>query len=156
MYSSIEQVRKSLKTDVIDLIVGNDYIEDENLKEEQIKELIAEAIIDADSEIDGYLNKRYATPLLKIPPIINKISKDIAIYNLFSRQGIEEGSREENYFERYKSAIKFLEHVAKGIMDVGNTTNSDNENENIINKPLSSFMTNSNKRIFNRKSLNGM
>ena len=38
---------------------------------------IEEAINDADSEINGYLQKRYPLPLPSTPAIIKKLSKDI-------------------------------------------------------------------------------
>ncbi|WP_171903759.1 gp436 family protein [Cellulosilyticum sp. I15G10I2] len=151
MYCTIDEVRKNIKDDSIDGIIGNSYIEEKGEKEIVINTLIAEAIEDADGEIDGYLNKRYPTPLTKTPKVINKFSKDIALYNLFSRAGIMEGTREETYLERYKSAIRFLENVAKGLIEIGIGA-ADEE----TTRPTSDFRINSNKRMFSRNSLNGM
>ena len=38
--------------------------------------------------------------------VINKFSKDIAVYNLFSRIGIDEGTDQKTYLNRYNAAIK--------------------------------------------------
>jgi len=151
MYCTIEEVRKNIKNDSIDGIIGNSLIEEQGEKETILNELIAEAIEDADGEINGYLNKRYPTPLTNTPKVINKFSKDIALYNIFSRNGIEDGSREETFLERYKSAIRFLENVAKGIIEIG-LGGADEE----VVRPTSDFRINSNKRMFSRNSLNGM
>jgi phage gp36-like protein len=148
MYCNIEEVREMIKEDSLNQLIGNEYIEDEAEREEKIQPIIESAIMDADGEIDGYLNKRYPVPLIKIPKMINKISKDIALYNIFSRIGIDTQERESNYLTRYKSAVRFLENVAKGIIDIG------------IEKPqeraIQSFNINSNKRLFSRDTLRGM
>lgn len=76
---------------------------------------VAQAIADADGEIDGYVGARYAVPLSPVPAIILKLAVDIAIYNLFSRRD----EVPENRAERYKNAIRFLEQVAKGGISLG-------------------------------------
>ncbi|SKC68320.1 gp436 family protein [Maledivibacter halophilus] len=148
-YSSMGEVREMIKDDAVNSIIGDEYIEDEAQREIKISEIINEAIKDADGEIDGYLNKRYSTPLPSpTPKIINKFSKDIAVYNVYSRIGIDEDERENILLIRYKSAVKFLENVAKGLIDIG------------IQRPekraASGFKINSNKRLFSRSSMKGM
>lgn len=147
-YCNFEEVQEMIKPDVINDIIGDGYIEDEVEKTEKITKLITEAIEDADGEIDGYLNKRYPTPLSSPPKVINKISKDIAIYNLFSRSGIDQGERESNYLTRYKSAIKFLEEVAKGVVEIGVS--------NLVKNANTGFAINSSRRLFSRDSMRGM
>lgn len=99
MYSTAEEVREMLKTDTLDALIGDAYIEDEREREAKIRPLILQAIQDADGEIDGYLAKRYTVPLPKPPGNIVKFSKDIAVYNLFSRIGIDEGTEPEELFK---------------------------------------------------------
>ncbi|WP_338013869.1 DUF1320 domain-containing protein [Desulforamulus profundi] len=98
--------------------------------------------------MDGYLVKRYSVPLSPTPKVINKFSKDIAVYNLFSRAGIDEGEKEKNFLNRYKAAVKFLENVAKGVVDIGITDNTKKANNG--------FSANSNTRLFSRDSMKGM
>lgn len=148
-YSTTSEVREMIKDDAISSIVGDEYIEDEAQRETLIAPIIDEAIKDADGEIDGYLNKRYATPLPSpTPKIINKFSKDIALYNIYSRIGIDEDAREGTLLARYKNAIKFLENVAKGLIDIGI--------ERPDKKAASGFKVDSNKRLFSRDSMRGM
>lgn len=147
-YCTFEEVKEMIKPDAMNGIIGEGFIENESEKLEKIKVLIDQAIEDADGEIDGYLNKRYTTPLSSIPKVINKFSKDIALYNLFSRNGLDESERESNYLTRYKAAIKFLENVAKGIVEIGisDTTRQATTGFNIQSSP----------RIFSRNSMSGM
>lgn len=150
MYCTIEEVRSSLKQDAINSIIDNEYIEDQEEKENRLTALIEQAISDADGEIDGYLGSRYPTPMQNIPKVINKYSKDIAVYNLFSRAGIDEGERESNYLTRYRAAIKFLELVAKGTINIGT------ENIKNTSSSNSSFNIQGSKRLFSRNSMRGM
>ena len=148
MYSEVNEVRDMIKPDALNQIIGDTYIEDEAEREAKILPLIEAAIKDADGEIDGYLAKRYKLPLVNVPKVINKFSKDLAVYNLFSRIGLASDERETNYSNRYKAAIKFFENVAKGIVDIGIQTND---------KPLSADINmNSNIRLFSRDSMKGM
>ncbi len=151
MYSKVEDVRASLKTSAIDTIVGNELIRDSDLKEEKIREIIKNTIIDASAEIDGYLNKRYSTPLSAVPNVISKICKDIALYNLFLRIGIRQGSPEESYYNQYKQDIKYLENVAKGLIDIG----INNQNSSNTYSSNGVFKVASNNRVFSRNSLRG-
>lgn len=151
MYSTIEEVREGIKDEVLSDLIGNEYIEDPDEREEKIKLIISEAIEDADGEIDGYLNRRYSVPFAKVPKVINKFSKDIAQYNIFSRMGIDENTREKTYLKRYESAIRFLENVAKGLIEI--PLASDPEQPSRQN---SDYRINSANRVFSRNSLRGL
>ena len=107
-YSTRAEVREMLKDDALNVIIGDTYEEDEVEREAKIGPIIDAAIEDADAEIDGYLAKRYRVPFDPVPRVLNKFSKDIAIYNLFSRIGIDEDSDQKNYLNRYNAAIKFF------------------------------------------------
>ena len=107
-YCSADEVIDMLKDDILNPIIGNAYIDDLEQRRSVIRPLAEDAIRDADAEIDGYLMKRYPVPMSPAPAVISKYSRDIAIYNLVSRAGIDEGERESNYLTRYKAAISFL------------------------------------------------
>jgi len=74
------------------------------------------AIADAEAEVDSYCATRYQVPFAVVPPIVRKITTDIAIYNLYSRCAETVPEIRET---RYKSAIKLLENIAKGIVALG-------------------------------------
>ncbi|BFH11094.1 hypothetical protein J6TS7_02940 [Paenibacillus dendritiformis] len=147
MYCTTVEVRGMIKDDALNALIGDRYIEDDEEREEMIAPIIEEAIGDACGEIDGYLVKRYSVPLSPVTKAINKFAKDIAVYNLFSRIGIDEGEKEKNYLNRYNAAIRFLENVAKGIIDIGVSDGS--------SKAATAFSAQSNQRLFSRTTMRG-
>lgn len=78
---------------------------------------VDKAIEAAGSEIDSYASVRHQVPFLPVPPIIKKLAVDIAIYNLFSRKWT--GEEEDNIILRYKNAVKLLEKIAEGKVQIG-------------------------------------
>lgn len=149
-YSTKAEVREMLKDDALNSIIGDTYVEDPAEREELVTPIIEAAIEDADGEIDGYLAKRYRVPLSPVPKVINKFSKDIAVYNLFSRVGIDEGTEEKNYLNRYNSAIKFLTLVAEGKVSIGASV------DDPASAAAAGFTVQSSPRIFSRRQLRGM
>lgn len=149
-YSARSEVRDMLKDDVLNAIIGDTFIEDPEEREAKVGPIIDAAITDADAEIDGYLAKRYAVPLSPPPQVINKFSKDIAVYNLFSRIGIDEGTDQKNYLNRYNAAVKFLTLVAEGKVSIGAQVDDPKV------AAATGFSVKSNKRLFSRDSLKGM
>lgn len=150
MYSTVEDVREMLKTDTLDALIGDAYIEDDQEREEKIRPLIEQAIRDADGEIDGYLAKRYPVPLAVPPGNIVKFSKDIAVYNLFSRIGIDEGSEQKNVLNRYRAAIQFLTLLAEGKVSLG--LEGDGGTKAAAN---TGFDVAASPRLFSRQSMKG-
>lgn len=63
MYCTVNEVLEMIKDDMKNVIIGDEYIEDEQEREEKIATLCDAAIVDACAEIDGYLAKRYRLPL---------------------------------------------------------------------------------------------
>lgn len=149
-YCTVPEVLDMLKGDMMNVIIGDDYIEDEQERIALITPLAQEAIADADAEIDGYLAKRYDVPFARTPKVINKFSKDIALYNLASRHGIDEGEREKTFLTRYKDAIAFLDKVAKGLIEIGTGEGSQTEAA-----AAAGFRMKSNGRVFSRESMGG-
>ena len=149
-YSTRAEVRDMVKDDALNAIIGDTFIEDPVEREELVSPIIDAAIADADAEIDGYLAKRYAVPLAPAPRVINKFSKDIAVYNLFSRIGIDEGTDQKTYLNRYNAAIKFFELVADGKVSIGT------EADDPASAAATGFSAKSNTRLFTRGSMRGM
>lgn len=80
---------------------------------------VTRAIEDAAGEINSYCMARYDVPFDPVPPFIRKLSADIAIYNLFTRRGYDEDSADRSIMDRYKNAVRVLEHIAKGVITLG-------------------------------------
>ncbi len=76
---------------------------------------VGRAISDADEEIDAYVGCRHTVPLDPVPPVIRKVSVDIAIRNLYARREKVPEARAE----RYKGAVRFLEQVSRGGASLG-------------------------------------
>lgn len=149
-YSTQESVREMLKGDALNAIIGDTFIEDPAEREAKIGPIIEAAIEDADAEIDGYLAKRYKVPFDPVPKVLVKFSKDIAVYNLYSRVGIDESSEEKNYLNRYNAAIKFLTLVAEGKVSIGAQA------DDPATAASTGFSARSNPRLFSRGTMKGM
>lgn len=149
-YSTRAEVRDMIKDDALNAIIGDTFIEEPAEREELVGPIIDAAIGDADAEIDGYLAKRYAVPLSPAPKVINKFSKDIAVYNLFSRIGIDEGTDQKTYLNRYNAAIKFPTLVAEGKVSLGA------EADDPATAAATGFSVKSNPRLFSRGQMRGM
>ncbi|MBQ9250822.1 MAG: DUF1320 domain-containing protein [Oscillospiraceae bacterium] len=152
MYCTEAEVLAMLKDDMIDAILGPEIIEDEEERRAKILPYCTAAIEDADAEIDGYLNKRYPVPLARTPQVVRKFSKDIAVYNLASRTGIDEDERENTIYIRYKNAISFLTLVAKGTVSIGVDEDGGGGSGS---GAQDGFRLDSNDRIFSRDSMKG-
>lgn len=74
--------------------------------------VLAQAIADADAEINGYL-AAYPLPLAIVPANLTRIACDIARYHLYDDQLVEPVAA------RYTSAIKYLEKIAAGKIQLG-------------------------------------
>ena len=81
--------------------------------------------------------------------VINKFAKDISVYNLVSRTGIDESDREKTFLNRYNAAIKFLLDVAKGIISIGV------EEKGGSSEAANGFKMKSSGRVFSRDSMRG-
>jgi len=149
MYCTVLEVLGMIKDDMKNVIIGSEYIEDEQEQEQKINPLCEDAIADAAAEINGYLAKRYKVPFKRPVPVITKYAKDIAAYNLVSRHGIDESEREKTFLTRYNAAIKFLLEVAKGNVDI------DTEENNATQSAANGFRMNSEDRRFSRNNLKG-
>lgn len=101
------------KTTLIDLATEPDDAGDE------YEDRIISAINASGVEINGYLARQYAVPLLIIPDAVKNLCVDIAVYKIFCRKGIAKDTPEVVWFDRYKNAVKFLEGVRDGKNDIG-------------------------------------
>lgn len=118
-YCTFDDITKALdETTIIQLT------DDENLKPTAVDTgdpdhapiigRIDEAIETADAEIDGYCAVKYSVPLSPVPPVVNKLSVDLAIYYLYSRRSIP-----EKVEKRYERAVARLKDIARGLLSLG-------------------------------------
>lgn len=147
-YCTVTEVLDMMKDDLVAAVLTDDYVEKDEAKE-KIAPMAEEAIQDASAEIDGYLAKRYNVPLKEIPAAIRKFSKDIAIYNLVSRIGIDENDRQKTILTRYNQAVSFLTKAANGTIQLGLSEND------LQSQAATGFQISGNTRLFSRDSLRG-
>lgn len=77
--------------------------------------VLAYALAQADAEIDGYLQGRFALPLASVPVLLVGIACDVARYRLAGTD-----IRETDPIRtRYKDAIKLLTSISKGELQLG-------------------------------------
>ncbi len=150
-YCTDNEVFAAVKEGTYNALLGEEYIEDVEERKKHLQPLVEEAIEDADAEIDGYLAKRYDVPMSPAPKVLNKFSKDIAVYNLMSRIGIDESDRDKTYLNRYNAAVKFLEGVAKGLIDIGTSDTGSNQNQ----AAQKGFRMEHSERLFSRETMKG-
>lgn len=148
-YCTVAEVLDMLKEDMLNVIIGDNYIENEDERIQAITPIVEQAIADADAEIDGYLAKRYKVPFGKTPQVITKFAKDIALYNMVSRKGVDENDREKTYLTRYNAAIAFLTKVAEGRISIGVSENNTEDAARI------GFSMSNSPRLFSRGSMKG-
>lgn len=148
-YCTAAEVIDMLKEDMLNVIIGDNYIENEDERIQAITPIVEQAIADADAEIDGYLAKRYKVPFEKTPQVINKFAKDIALYNMVSRKGVDENDREKTYLTRYNAAIAFLTKVAEGRISIGVSENNTEDAARI------GFSMSNSPRLFSRGNMKG-
>lgn len=139
-----------LKDDFVGRVVLDRYLETEEERQAALATLIAAAIEDAGAEIDGYLGGRYPLPLEPVPKVIHKFCKDMAVYNLISRSGLDEQAEEKNFLTRYNNAVKFLVLLAEGRVSLGPGQTSDST------ATPTTYSIQADGRIFGRHRLEGM
>lgn len=74
---------------------------------------LTRALTDAAALIDSYIGRRYLLPMAVTPRVLIPYALDIARYRL------DRIRNREDVRARYEDAIKWLEMVAKGTLDLG-------------------------------------
>ena len=77
--------------------------------------VVADAIADAQAEVDTYLASRYTLPLSSVPDAITRIAAQIARYNLWRR----DVPADHPAYVAYRDALKDLARIADGSMNLG-------------------------------------
>jgi len=102
------------------------------------------ALSDAAAEIDLYLCVKHNMPLTQTPPLLVRLSVDIALYRM-TRDAV--GNSEERR-QRYEDAVKTLERIAAGAMALGI--------EETEETPSGGVVIEGPGRLFSRKTMGGI
>lgn len=116
MYSSLSDIEKDIDRDLIIQLTNdeNRSVEDISFSDpsDPVIGRINEAISDADDEINGYLRSLYSLPLETVPKRIKKLSKGIAIYNIYKRR--HRLDMPQSLIDDYKNMVRELEKMQQG------------------------------------------
>jgi phage gp36-like protein len=90
--------------------------------------LVAQAITDAEAEINGYLARRYNLPFSTVPVQVRALANNLAQYytylNAYSADNINRNNWSEGQSTRYEIQLKKLEAIADGSMALTLTNGS--------------------------------
>ena len=78
---------------------------------------IEQAIREAGEVIDGYIGRRYALPLSKVPGILGTWARAIARYRLHGER--ISGEPTDPVVRDYRDALRFLQQIAEGKFSLG-------------------------------------
>jgi phage gp36-like protein len=88
-----------------------------SLDDPGVQAVLAEAIDQADREIDAYVGMVKAVPLDPVPPLVANLSAKIAVHGLYIRRpGL---SIPDSIAEAYKQALQMLGRIAAGKLSLG-------------------------------------
>ncbi|MGR5271358.1 gp436 family protein [Vibrio alginolyticus] len=107
--------------------------------------VLDQAIRDASATIDGYIGGRCQLPLSSVPAILTRTACDLARYYLYDDQLGDE----HQVTKRYQSAIKYLEQVGSGKVDLGISAGGERP------KPTSTAVMHSGGSVFGRDRSKG-
>lgn len=69
----------------------------------------------AEALVWGYTAKRYSTPITPVPPLLESICIDLAVYGVLVKQAILANSLEGSPWpDRYKEAMELLKDISNG------------------------------------------
>lgn len=118
MYGSIGDLKKSVPERTLAQLT------DDEAGTDLQDEVVNEAIMAADEVIDAHLAGSYDLPFAETPPILKRISADIAIFHLWCRR--PEGEVPEAIETKYKNAVRMLEAFQSGKLTLGTTVSGEN------------------------------
>lgn len=110
------------------------------------QQVLAVALADSSSQMDGYLLGRYTLPLASIPDNLVRICCDIARYRLVSMSDV---TTTDEIIERYKLSLKELEQIASGKISLGIESNEVQTEDSV-----GVLFSNPGNRIFSRDNSN--
>lgn len=153
MYATMADILDALDLDALLRLVDDERqgpAASGDLRAKQ-KSRVEKAIRDATAEADSYVGQRYKLPLAAVPHALGKKVVDIAVYNLFSRRGLQGGTPDEIVMERYGNAVRWLKDVAVGRASLP-LPDGDGGSEGTA-RPAGSAKIGANRRVFSRRKL---
>jgi phage gp36-like protein len=108
--------------------------------------VVSAAISAAEEEIDSYVGVRYTLPLDDVPGVLTRVCCDLAMYHM----SIDSPSMTEQKETRYNNGIKWLTNLAKGIVTLGVTDETEDTKDTAV------LSTDAPSRVFTRTKMGGL
>ncbi len=77
--------------------------------------VIDRALADAQAEVDGYVGTRHPVPLPSPPPLVRRLTVDLAIWQLYNRRDLVTDARKI----QADAARRLLKQIAEGLVTLG-------------------------------------
>lgn len=85
--------------------------------------VLAQALADANAQVEAYLGGRFDLPLDETPPVLVRITCDLARYGLY------DDAMTDTIRQRQQDALRFLEALAAGKVLLGRADGSEQDTE---------------------------
>ena len=116
-YAALETLIKQYGLDAVLLVADRDQDGDIDA------DVVEKALADATAEIDTYVGAKHRLPLPSVPPVLERLCCDIALY----RMSAEGGNATEEKRKRYEDAVSLLNRIADGRVSLGMPTPPEQE-----------------------------
>lgn len=123
LYCKSEDLFEACKKSAVESWARDDSRDSDAVVQERINSAIARA----SDEMNLYLSKQYSLPLSYTPLSLKDICVKLSLYQLLSRKGLDTDSKDNTIKVNRDTALKQLEMISSGKLDLGIITNSDNE-----------------------------
>lgn len=147
-YCSTEDLKKLADEKAI-LRLCDDAGTASGLDDEAVASVIAEAIEQVESEIDGYLAGRYKTPLDPAPRMVSGLAARMTMFYLSMRRP---GGKDERWEKLHSGAVDILKQIAKGVVRIGAVELEARE----VEKESGSLVVSAPEKMFDRDFINRM
>jgi len=97
----------------------------------EIEKTINSAIARASDEMNLYLSAKYSLPIQNIPLSLRDICVKLSLYQLLSRKGLNGESADNTIKVNRDTALKQLEMIASGKLNIGELVNKDDPNTSV-------------------------
>lgn len=85
MYSTVDNLRRRVRSGVLDGLIRDPA------SGEPDETRAITALVNAGAVVDGYLGRCYQVPIHPAPPLLAKLTEDLALYEIMAGRGFDEG-----------------------------------------------------------------
>jgi phage gp36-like protein len=78
----------------------------------------------AESVVNSYISSRYSLPFTTVPPLVRTLSEDITAYFHIRGVSVQDGQRDNPWYESYKLALDMLKDIKDGKLGLSLTDGS--------------------------------